>query len=285
MERAVEFPSDGLALRGVLHVPDGAAGPRPALILCHGFGGSCRGAGHPALAAALEAAGYVVLRFDFRGCGESEGEKGSVICDEEVADLRHAVDFLAARPEAAADAIGVIGASLGGSVALQATAEDPRLKLCAASGAIGDGERRFRYQYPDDAAWQAFRARLDEARRVRAEAGRPTLLGRFDIVEIPEANRAGLPPGAVMAFTAETADSMLAFSPERVVGRIAPRPILLIHPRADAVVPCSESEALARAAGANAELHILDSAEHFGSGNAALIALTLDWLARHLPAG
>ncbi len=284
MERPVEFPSDGLALRGVLHVPNGAAGPRPALVLCHGFGGSCRGAGHPQLAAALAGAGYVVLRFDFRGCGESDGETGSVICEEEVADLRHAVDFLAARPEAAPDRIGAIGASLGGSVAVAATAADPRLKLCAANGAIGDGERRFRFQYPAQDAWRAFLDRLDAARRQRAATGEATMIGRFDIVQILESNRAGLPPGAVMEFTAETAESMRNFRPERVAGRIAPRPLLLIHPREDQVVPCAESEALAAAAGPNAELHIIESRDHFGSGGAMLTGITLDWLARHLPA-
>ncbi len=284
MERAVEFPSDGLTLRGVLHVPDGATAPRPAILLCHGFGGSCRGAGHPQLAAALVQAGYVVLRFDFRGCGESDGEKGSVICEEEVADVRHALDFLAARPEAATDRIGIVGASLGGSVALQATATDPRLKLCAANGAIGDGERRFRSQYPDEAAWRAFTARLEGAKRRRAETGGPTMIDRFDIVQIPEANRAGLPPGAVMQFTAETAESMRRFSPERTVAKIAPRPLLLIHPREDAVVPASESEAIVAAAGANAELHIVESRNHFGSGDPALTGIVLDWLRRHMPA-
>ncbi|HKT18309.1 MAG TPA: alpha/beta fold hydrolase, partial [Stellaceae bacterium] len=248
MEQAIGFSSDGFALKGVLHVPEGAARPRPAIILCHGFGGSCRGAGHPELAQALARAGYVVLRFDFRGCGQSEGARGSVICLEEVSDLFHAIDFLETQVEVDRDRIGVIGASLGGSVAIYAAAKDRRLKFCAANGAIGKGERRFRFQYRDETAWQAFLKRLDEAKRVKAETSRSAMLGRFDIVFIPESNRAGLPPGAVMEFTAETAMSMLDFNPEDVIAEIAPRPLLLIHPRVDAVVPCSETEAMAKAA-------------------------------------
>ena len=107
-----------------------------------------------------------------------------------------------------------IAASLGGSVAVYAAAKDKRLKFCAANGAIGRGERRFRFQYRDEAAWQAFRKRLEEAKRIKAETGRSVMLGRFDIVLIPEHNRAGLPPDAVMDFTAETAMSMLDFNPE-----------------------------------------------------------------------
>jgi hypothetical protein len=279
MEQAVGFPSDGLTLRGVIHLPEGAAQPRPALVQCHGFGGGCRGAGHPELALALEAAGYVVLRFDFRGCSQSDGERGSVICEEEVADLRHAIDFLTTQPGVDAARIGVIGASLGGSVAIVAAARDPRIKLCIANGSIGRGERRFRAQYPDETAWQAFLARLAQAQRSN------TKLNRFDIVAIPERDRGGLPPGAIMEFTAATAQSLLDFNPEEVVARIAPRPLLLVHPRGDAVVPAAESDALAAAAGPSCEKHIIAGDAHFGAGSPAIVALVRDFLARHLPAG
>ncbi|MDE3076906.1 MAG: alpha/beta hydrolase, partial [Chloroflexota bacterium] len=93
------FPSERVTLSGTLHRPDGGdGGPRPGLVLCHGFGGSSSGSGHPQLARALEGAGYIVLRFDFRGCGASGGEAGRVICDEEVEDARHAVTFLLSQP-------------------------------------------------------------------------------------------------------------------------------------------------------------------------------------------
>ena len=276
MEQAIGFTSDGLALKGFLHVPDGAR-KRPGLVLCHGFGGSCRGAGHPELATALEQAGYVVLRFDFRGCGQSAGRRGDIIVDEEIADLRHAIDFLATQSCVDAARIGVIGASLGGSVAIEVAASDARVQLCVANGSVGNGERRYRAQYPDDGAWHAFLRRLDEAKRTRA------MLNRFEIVHIPERDRAGLPPGAIMEFTAATAQSLLNSCPERVVNKIAPRPLLLVHPRGDGVVPFGESEALAKEAGANAELHIIEGSAHFGSGSAEIAALVVDFLRRHLP--
>jgi len=276
MEQAISFTSDGLALKGFLHQPEGA-GKRPGLVLCHGFGGSCRGAGHPEIAKALEQAGYMVLRFDFRGCGQSEGQRGDVIVDEEIADLRHAIDFLQTQPSVDASRIGVIGASLGGSVAIEVAASDARARVCVANGSVGNGERRYRAQYPDDAAWQAFLKRLDEAKRAKA------MLNRFEIVYIPESDRAGLPPGAIMEFTAATAQSMLDSCPERIVGKIAPRPLLLVHPRGDRVVPFGESEALAAAAGPNCEKHIIEGSAHFGSGSAEIAKLVLDFLKRHLP--
>ena len=278
MEQAIQFSSDGLSLQGVMHVPDDAAGPHPALILCHGFGGSCQGAGHPELARTLEQAGYVALRFDFRGCGKSEGTRGNVICLEEVDDLRAALNFLRTQANVDGTRIGIIGASLGGSLAVHVAASDATVKLCAAIGAIGNGERRFRNQYRDPAAWQAFLDRVNEAKRTE------TPLNRFDIIQIPERDRAGLPPGAIMEFTADTALSLLDFSPEKAAGKIAPRPLLLLHARGDGVISVAETNGLAAAAGANCESRIIESHEHFASGSPALARVLLDWLKRNMPA-
>jgi dipeptidyl aminopeptidase/acylaminoacyl peptidase len=284
MERPVSFNSAGATLRGTLHVPYDGGARRPGIVTCHGFGGSSSGAGHPELGRALERAGYVVLRFDFRGCGASDGERGRVICLEEVEDLRNAVTFLQAQEGVDPERIGVIGASLGGAVAVYGAATDQRLKLCAANGAVGNGERFLRFQYPDDAHWQRFLERLEEAKRHRRQTGQSVMIPRYEIVFIPEQRRAGMPPGAIMEFPAETAISLLEFNPQSVVRQIAPRPLLLIHPRGDDVVPKSESEQLAAAAGGPCELHIIETSEHFGSGDPVLHRITLEWLARYLMA-
>jgi len=284
MESSISFESAGLTLRGTLHAPPASAPLRPGLILCHGFGGSSSGAGHPELARTLEQAGYAALRFDFRGCGASDGERGSILCAEEVDDARAAITFLQAQQGVDESKIGLIGASLGGTVALYAASLDERVRVCAANGAIGNGERRFRFQYRDGASWKKFLDRLEEARRVRRQTGKPTMIDRFDIVAIPENRRGGMPPGAIMEFTAETAISMLELAPERVVHKISPRPLLFVHPRGDDVVPATESEHLAAAAGEPCELHLIEISDHFASGDPTLQKITLDWLARYLPA-
>ena len=284
MEQKVTFSSAGITLRGTLHVPDGPPRPRPAIIQCHGFGGSSSGAGHPELARALERTGYTVLRFDFRGCGASDGERGRVICMEEVEDLRNAITFVQGLDGVDPSRIGLIGASLGGSVVLYVAATDQRVRVCAANGAIGNGERRFRFQYPNEREWNSFVQRLEDAKRYREKTGRSMMIPRFDIVFIPEHSRTGLPPGATMEFPAETAISMLEFKPESIVSKISPRPLLLIHPRGDEVVPKSESEQLAAAAGEPCELHIIETTDHFGSADPGLQNITLDWLARYMPA-
>src|SRR5471030_264149 len=101
MEEPVSFSSGGLKLAGILTVPDDMhpAEARPAVMVLHGFGGNKNG-GMPVVAAELFAKlGYVTLRFDMRGCGNSEGVRGRVICLEQVEDTKSAVSFLAGRKE------------------------------------------------------------------------------------------------------------------------------------------------------------------------------------------
>ena len=64
----------------------------------------------------LDELGYVTLGFDMRGCGDSEGEFGRVICLEQVEDTRSALTFLQKHPAVDPDRIAVIGSSFGGAV-------------------------------------------------------------------------------------------------------------------------------------------------------------------------
>jgi alpha-beta hydrolase superfamily lysophospholipase len=124
----VSFASDGLNLSGVVHVPDDhrPGERRPAIIMMHGFGANKSG-GPEWICEQFADWGYVALRFDYRGCGDSEGERGRVIPAEEVADARNAVTYMAARADVDAEAIALCGSSLGGGVAVQAAGLDPRV--------------------------------------------------------------------------------------------------------------------------------------------------------------
>src|SRR5919106_1081224 len=84
MTERVSFASDGLRLAGALHLPAGSPRRRPAFLVLHGFGSNKDSGGSVATATMLAELGYVALRFDMRGCGESEGPRGRVICLEQV---------------------------------------------------------------------------------------------------------------------------------------------------------------------------------------------------------
>ncbi len=200
MEEKLTFMSDGLRLSAVLHVPEGRKpGQRlPAFIVLHGFVGSKDESHAEIQARMLEAMGYVALRFDFRCCGESEGERAQVRCFDQVADAKNALTFLQAREEVDPKQIGVLGHSFGAAVAVYAAGVDERFACVISSCGWGHGERKFRGQHPTPEAWAKFTGLLEQGRKHKQETGKSMWISRFDAVPIPEHLRKNLSPKAIM---------------------------------------------------------------------------------------
>lgn len=265
MQTPVTFESDGLNLSGVLHRPDGmAAGEqRPAFLVLHGFGTSKNGGTPIIICEMLESWGYVALRFDFRGCGDSEGEHGRVLCMDQVSDTSNALTWLAGQDGVDPDRIGAIGHSFGAAVAVYTGGVDKRVAAVISSCGWGDGERKFRGQHPTHEAWAKFTDMLERGRRHKEETGESLWVSRFDVVPIPEALRKNLSPKALFEVPVETAISMYNFRADDVVANIAPRPLLLFHTARDVITPMEQSVRMFEKAGSNAELMIVTGTSHF----------------------
>ena len=286
MEERVSFVSDGLKLAGVLHLPDaGPAERRAAFLVLHGFGSNKDGGGGTTVAKMLAGLGYAALRLDFRGCGESEGERGRVICKEQVEDTRNALSFLATRPQVDSKRIAVAGQSFGAAVAVYTAGVDRRVAACISSGGWGDGAKKFRKQHASARAWKRFAAMMKQGKR-RRRAGKPMMVPRYDIVPIPPRLRGNLAPGSIMEFPFEVVESMYAFNANEVVGRISPRPLLLLHSANDSVTPTEQSVELFARAGRPTDLHLVADVDHFmfGEGNPLVVNLVRNWLYKHFPA-
>ncbi len=269
------------------------SGARAFLVL-HGFGSNSESANVQGPTRVLSEFGYVTLRFDMRGCGKSEGEFGRVICLEQVEDLGNALDFLSRHPNVDPDRIGVIGSSFGGAVAVYAGGTNPRVAAVISNGGWGHGERKFRGQHPTPQAWAKFTKMLEEGRAHRARTGQSLMVPRYDIVPIPahvrenlERQKVGmLAPNSVEMFPAETAQSMFDFRAEEVVGKIAPRPLLLIHAANDSVTPTEQSIELFKRANQPAELHLFSGLDHFlfAENSTRVWSLLRNWLDLYFPA-
>jgi uncharacterized protein len=296
-EESAIIPSAGLNLSGVIAVPDsgGRQERRAAFLVLHGFGSNKESGNVRAPTKLLGELGYVTLRFDMRGCGKSEGEHGRVICLDQVEDTSSALSFLSRHPAVDPARIGVIGTSFGGAVAVYAGGVDERIAAVISNGGWGDGERKFRGQHGTPQAWAKFTAMLEEGRAHRARTGRSLMVPRYDIVPIPAHVRDNLaqqsvqmfPSGTVEMFPAETAQSMLDFRADDVVGKIAPRPLLLLHSANDSVTPTEQSIELFKRAGQPAELHLFSDADHFmfAQGNTRVWGVLRDWLRDYFPVG
>jgi uncharacterized protein len=147
----VAFDSGGLKLKGWLFRGPGQR--RGTVIYMHGSADN-RASG-VYIAERFLKRGFDALAYDSRAHGESEGDACTYGYYEKE-DLRKALDLLASRP------IVVIGVSLGGAVALQAAAEDPRIAAVVAVATFSD----IRTVATERAPFVASRADIDAAFRL-----------------------------------------------------------------------------------------------------------------------
>jgi dipeptidyl aminopeptidase/acylaminoacyl peptidase len=109
------FMSEGMKISGVLHLPD-QANP-PCVIASHGLLSSKDSEKYVAIGQRLSQEGIALLRFDFRGIGESEGRLQDDTVRRRIADLGSAIDFVKSH-WGTGDRIGLLGSSLGGYISL-----------------------------------------------------------------------------------------------------------------------------------------------------------------------
>jgi len=288
MEERIAFNSASLTLAGVLHHPENnfATPPRcrPAVIVLQGFGGNKNTNVIVETTKLFARLGYFALRFDMRGCGESEGVRGRVICLEQVEDAMAALTCLQTREDIDPGRIAIMGHSFGGAVAVYSAGADPRFAACITSGAWGDGEKKFRKQHGSPEAWSKFSTMLEEGRR-RMARGESMLVPRFDVVPMPEHLRKNIAPGSIMEFPFEVVESMFGFRANDMVGKIAPRPLLLMHPANDSVTPTEQSIELFRHAGQPTDLFLASGVDHymFAEGNVLAFDVLEGWLAKYFP--
>ena len=239
----ITFYSDGFKLVGDLYTPDDLrpGEPRAGIVLCHGYTG-VKDLYLPDNARVLVEAGYVVLAFDYKGWGESEGPRTRLAPYSRVADVQAALTFLGARAEVDETRLGVYGTSYGGATVVWTGAVDRRVQCIVSVVGVGHGERWMRsVRRPDEWFDLLDRSAADRVKRVME--GNSELVDRSEIL-LPDRQSAELAvaarrnvPSALNTLPLEYVDETLGFHPEWVVDRIAPRPILFITTDNDRLVP------------------------------------------------
>jgi fermentation-respiration switch protein FrsA (DUF1100 family) len=241
MSKPVSFYSEGVKLAGDLFLPaDVKPGDRRAgIVLCHGYTG-VRSIYLPDNARVLAEAGYVVISFDYKGWGDSEGPKSRL----------------------APYSRG------GGATVVFVAAVDPRVKCVVSVVGVGNGTRWMRsVRRPDEYHDLLTRAAAD--RDKRALTGVSDLADRNEVL-LPDRQSAELGmaarrdnPAAVTQLPLEFVDDTLGFNAEWIVDRIAPRPVLFITTDDDRLVPPQESEAMFARAGEPKKLVVLKGFGHY----------------------
>ena len=221
---------DGVLLRGTYRLRDDARG---TVILVHGFKNTRADMlDHSEF---LYQAGYDVLMYDSRGCGESGGIFGVGATEDR--DIRAAVTFVTSNRRGVPSRVAVLGVSLGAGDALLAAARDNRIDAVIA-----------------DSAWADERVQLDRMRSL--------VIGP---VKIPLLPYESVLVDAIIGGRLEDA------RPRDEVTLISPRPLLLIHSADDqnATTPLADAQVMLASAGPPKEMWIAPRGGHAGALGAA----------------
>lgn len=219
----------GWFIPGVL--PDGQLTAQRTIIMVHGNrqNRTDPDVGQLALSADLAHQGFAVLAFDLRGNGESPPAPMSLGYFEP-RDVLGAVDFLRSGPLpypqlGRPNVIGGWGMSLGAASLLIAAAQEPAIAAVISDDAFAYAVPRIEH---DVAKEDSLEARLAQP----------------------------FTPGALFAARFVYGVDWFAVRPVDVVAKIAPRPLLFIHPDADPDTPIWNFNALVAAARGAPNAHV-----------------------------
>ncbi|GJM83912.1 alpha/beta hydrolase [Paenibacillus sp.] len=144
MERQIVINHGEEQLAASIHYPaenkqGGRCNRAPLVVICHGFVGSRIGVDRLFVKTARELAadGFLVLRFDYLGCGESSGNYGEHGVESMVAQTRAVLDYGLEAFDVDPTRVSLIGHSLGGLVALLTANRDRRVKNLVLWSAVG----------------------------------------------------------------------------------------------------------------------------------------------------
>ena len=296
MEDRVQFYSGpGYSLSAVISIPDARDGSQrhPGIVLCQGYAG-LKEALMPAVAARLSAEGYVTLRFDYRGFGESEGPRHRLIPLEQVEDIRNGITCLGARDEVDANRIGIWGTSFGGAHASYAAAVDHRARCIVSAVGVGDGERWLRC-LRREWEWRKFLKELEEDRNQRVRSGRSRRVHPYHIMETtPEGwefwneTVAANPERGEVEIPLECAEAIIEYKPETVAHQMT-CPALYVSAELDALTPLDEQRGLYQRSPEPRRYVVLPDVDHHGIYKephlSRLLDLSVEWFNEYLTEG
>lgn len=251
MERPITFINErGKQLVGILHLPDKEK--PPLVIICHGFQNPKTDSKYVRLARDLWKEGILIFRFDFEGCGDSEGDPKDLTIEGEVSDLNSALNAVLKERDVDQKRIAFVGGSLG-SVVVSLFVE--KFKILAKT--LVFWSQAFR-QKELIKTWFT-KEELKEIKRKGFLIKGNKIIGKDDYLENKNRN----------------------YSP--ILSKLN-LPILIIHGKEDEDVPLEFSKKLAEKY-KNITLEILPKTNHkFDDliSQKKLVKITVDWLKQYL---
>ena len=290
-EETVTFYSEGAKLQGLLRLPDEGDGPWPGIVQGPGWLGLHDAKLYARYHASFTEAGYVVLVFDYRGFGDSEGERGLILPLWQADDIRNGISYLQTRSEVDPNRIGLFGSGgTGGAIPIYVSAIDQRVKCVVSNYAFASGKewlQSMRREYE----WIELLQRLDADRKTRVLEGQGEMVSPREelMVVTPERRQTSVKKDVdhriPESVPLRCAEAIMEFTPEDYVAAISPRAILFISTEGDAVTPEDQTFRLYEKAGQPKKLILQKETSHYAAYDQYFDEVTpqiIDWYDRYL---
>jgi dipeptidyl aminopeptidase/acylaminoacyl peptidase len=287
-EEMVQFFSDGDPVAGILHSPDGP-GNGAAIVQGPGWLGLKDAKLYLPYHEALTDAGFSVLIFDYRGFGDSGGDRGTLSPRMQLEDLVNAVTYLETRPEIDEDRISAFGSGgTGGGNAVLLAATDPRIRCAVSQVPVADGADWLRRMRSTVADWEAFVERVNRDRRDRVLTGKGQMVHPREEIMIPSQERRqtsvkkdvdGRVPTSVPLAAAE---EIMAYRPVSAARQV--EALMVIAVDGDVVTPTDHAEDLFDAAMNPKKMVMQYNTTHYAAYQQygpVVIPQIVEWFERH----
>ena len=242
------IPASGFSLSATVSRPQGAQGRSPAVVLVGGAGRQDRDEllysvpifGY--LAGALADAGYIVVRYDKRGVGQSGGRPEHAGLVEYANDVLAIVEWLRKRKDVDPERIAVLTHGEGSAIGLTAAGRDKRIRALGLLSAPGVTGREVVLDQQQRALARRNEPEADKQARIA--------LQRRVIDAVVTGNGwEALPPDIRRQADTPWFKSWLLFDPATAIRRVT-QPILVLNGELDWQMPPTQGEKLATASAA-----------------------------------
>ena len=286
----IEFYSDGTRVSALWRTPEDADGRLRAIVQGPGWLGLKDAKLYIRYHEAFVEAGFGVLVIDYRGFGDSDGDRHSLSPAIQLRDLVNAVTYLTTREDVDADAIGVFGTGgTGGGNAVLLAAVDPRIRAAVSQVPVADGEDWLHRMRPEH-EWLSFLAALDEDRRQRVLTGKGRLVHPREEIMVPTPERkattvkADVDERVPTSVTLQSAEEILDYRPIEAA-RTLYTPLMVVGVEGDATTPTDHAVRLYEAAKGPKALLMQHHTTHYAAYDRYWTQVTprmVEWFKRYV---